>query len=209
LSRPRRSSARGKSRPSGPAEAPAEAGKPPEATETSSIRRPGAVIVFLAVTAAALAADLVSKHVAFAVLGRGSPHRVEVIPGLLNLRLSTNPGIVFGITALPGWTVLAATAVAMVAVLVLFATSPPGRKVLHVALALILAGAAGNAYDRLFSDVNLPELGRRTGEVRDFIDLHVGSYHWPTFNLADVWLVVGVVAILVMTLLSRPERESP
>lgn len=53
-----------------------------------------------------------------------------------------------------------------------------------IATALILAGALGNLFDRIFY-----------GYVIDFIDLHIGSYHWPTFNIADSALVIGVILI--------------
>ena len=156
-----------------------------------------AIIIFIAIATAGLAADLISKHYAFSTLMDQPGQSVTVIDGFLKLSLSTNPGIVFGIRA-PPWAVLLATAIATVVVIVLFATSKPRQRLLHAALAMVLAGAVGNAYDRLFSRVIFPgDMAARVGQVRDFIDVHINWFRWPTFNVADIFLVVGVGLILL------------
>lgn len=155
------------------------------------------MVFFLVVAAVGLAADLLSKHYAFSMLMDRPDQSVTLIAGLLKFNLSTNPGIVFGIRA-PGWAILAATAAAVAAVVMLFATSPQKRFGLHAALAMILAGAMGNAYDRLLARVTFPgDTAVRVGQVRDFIDVHIHGYHWPTFNVADILLVVGVAVVLL------------
>jgi signal peptidase II len=60
------------------------------------------------------------------------------------------------------------------------------RAIPAVALGLIIGGALGNVVDRL-----------RLGAVFDFIDVHLGGYHWPAFNLADSALSVGVVLLII------------
>ena len=60
------------------------------------------------------------------------------------------------------------------------------RSVPAVALGLVIGGALGNVVDRL-----------RLGAVFDFIDFHLGSYHWPAFNLADSALSIGVVLLII------------
>ena len=62
-----------------------------------------------------------------------------------------------------------------------------------VALALILGGALGNLYDRV-----------RFAHVVDFLEVHIGSYHWPDFNVADSAIVVGACLLLLEIL--RPQR---
>ena len=62
-------------------------------------------------------------------------------------------------------------------------------------LALILGGAAGNALDRILS-----------GRVTDFLDFHVGEYHWYTFNVADSGVVIGS-ALLILDML-RTKRQA-
>jgi signal peptidase II len=61
-----------------------------------------------------------------------------------------------------------------------------------IALALILGGAIGNLYDRI-----------RFAHVTDFLEFHIGSYHWPDFNVADSAIVVG--ACLLMLQMLRPQ----
>ncbi len=66
-----------------------------------------------------------------------------------------------------------------------------------VAFALVLSGAVGNLYDRVF-----------LGYVRDFIDWHYKrEFTWPTFNLADSYISVGVTILVVMTLFSKPVKS--
>ena len=77
---------------------------------------------------------------------------------------------------------------------------------MHVALALILGGAIGNLYDRLFSSVALPGLAPIRRHVRDFIDCSDLHYDY-IFNLADAWLVIGVVMVFLQWLAdARRER---
>lgn len=167
-------------------------------------RSPRAVAIFLAIAAAGTAVDLWTKHVAFdRLLGREG-WTATVVDGLLRLTLSTNPGIVFGYR-LPGWVVLAATLAAMAAVVALFAASERRFRGLQAGLAMVLGGAAGNLYDRLFVRGALPGRQPAAGCVRDFIDVTIPviDYHWPVFNVADVLLVVGLAAILLHTLRHR------
>ena len=63
-------------------------------------------------------------------------------------------------------------------------------------LALILGGALGNLWDRLVS-----------GHVVDFLDIYVGSYHWPAFNLADSAIVVGAMLLVSEILFSKAPAE--
>lgn len=78
-----------------------------------------------------------------------------------------------------------------------FATSHRGAWCVHVSTALILAGALGNLYDRLTSRISLGGMEPILYNVRDFIDcssipLPLGFRYVWVFNIADVWLVVGV-----------------
>lgn len=142
-----------------------------------------------------VASDLVSKAWAFDTLMARPDHVIDLIPGILRLSLSTNPGIVFGIHA-PRSLVMVATAAAVIVVMYLFTGSSRKSWPLHVALGMVLAGAVGNAYDRLFSFVRIP--GRAegaVGQVRDFIDVYAVNY--PIFNVADMLLVLGVGIILL------------
>lgn len=57
----------------------------------------------------------------------------------------------------------------------------------QISLGLIMGGAIGNLWDRVWF-----------GGVRDFLDFHISQYHWPTFNLADVYIVVGIAVYLLL-----------
>jgi len=169
-----------------------------------AFRSPRSLVLFLAATGLGCAADLLSKHFVFATL-LGTGKRPEVVPGLLRLTLSANPGIVFGIR-LPPWLVMLATLAAVAAVVVLFAASARTFWGLHLALGMVLGGALGNAYDRLVVRVQLPgETASHAGRVRDFLDVYPIRY--PIFNVADVLLVVGVALILLHVL--RTRRAAP
>ena len=128
------------------------------------------------------------------------------MPGV-QITLSTNPGVVFGLP-MPRWAVGCATVLTMILVVWFFASADRRGWAMHAAMAMILAGALGNLYDRLFSEVVLPGFDPIRYEVRDFIDcseipLPFGfRYKW-IFNVADIWLVLGVAVLLVYWFITR------
>lgn len=185
-------------------------------------RSPAAIALFLTLTAAGLATDLLSKHYVFrsflddpVLPGKVREFRTgfrmvrgheataaDVLPGLrrrvcpgVQFTLSTNPGVVFGLR-MPRWAVVLASLGAMVFVGLYFATSDSRDHWTHLALALVLAGALGNLYDRIFTEIVVPGFAPIRYEVRDFIDCSELYYKW-VFNVADILLVIGV-AILVL-----------
>ena len=195
-----------------------------------------AILVFVLVAAAGLAADLVSNQLAFSrlldaddelprkvqtvretlveYLGE-EPQSKDILHGLnlhrnvaagVKLTLSTNPGVVFGIL-LPRAAVMAATVFISAFVVFLFASSPAAHRITHMAAALILAGALGNAYDRLFSAIALPGVDPIRNQVRDFLDFSACGYPW-VFNVADVLLVVGVAMMVLQSFRHRPPAKT-
>ena len=139
---------------------------------------------FLGVTfaAAALALDQASK--ALALNSPGLAVGVEVLP-VMNLVLVRNDGVSFGMLGgLVPWWALVLLAFAIVAWLSVWLWRSQGR-VVSAALGLVIGGALGNVVDRV-----------RLQAVTDFLDFHLGAYHWPAFNLADVAVVCGA-ALLV------------
>jgi signal peptidase II len=140
-------------------------------------------------TLGVLAADQTSKYVVQKSISGGSLH--VLIPGMLNLVHTSNPGVAFGLGAESHapWLapVLIVFSVSVIALLVwLLATGRAGGWLGQAGLALILGGAAGNVLDRVL---------RRS--VTDFIDFHLGSYHWYTFNLADSAIVIGAGLVVL------------
>lgn len=138
------------------------------------------------------------------VLDRVQPTR-RVCFGL-SLTLRTNPGVVFGFDAIPRLLVAVVTVAMIFAILIVFVTSQKRSWWMHVALGLILGGAVGNLYDRLFSIVPLPGLTPIRYHVRDFIDC--SELHYPyVFNVADVWLVVGVAMVALYWLIDARRQK--
>ncbi|HLA38005.1 MAG TPA: signal peptidase II [Candidatus Brocadiales bacterium] len=99
----------------------------------------------------------------------------------LSLVLSRNKGGVFGVIQGANYLFILFSVLALFLLLWVYERSDKGRLSTSLAMGCVLAGAVGNLIDRLAYNY-----------VRDFIDLHVGMRHWPTFNLADVFLCVGV-----------------
>ena len=143
--------------------------------------------LFAAVVVATYAADVVSKVVAVDRL-TGQPD-VVVIPGVLQLHLTRNPGAAFSVAT--GMTVLLTLVAAGVAIAVVRIAARLRDRTWAVALGLLLGGALGNLTDRL-----LREPGPLRGHVVDFLQLP----HWPVFNLADSAIVAAAALILVQSL---------
>jgi len=138
---------------------------------------------------AVLVADQVSKFAVEKFTTVGSLH--VLIPGLLNLVHTSNRGVAFGLFADSSspWLspVLVAFSIGVIVLLFwLLATSRAGGPLGQLGLALILGGAAGNVLDRVVRH-----------SVTDFIDFHIGSYHWYTFNLADSAIVCGAALVVL------------
>jgi signal peptidase II len=129
------------------------------------------------------------------------PHHAAetVIPGFLNLTHVRNTGVAFGLFASDGngtnWTLTILGLVALTAVGVYFWLAPSKDRWLLVALALVVGGAVGNLIDRIAS-----------GAVTDFIDVYVGGHHWPSFNVADSAISIGIVLMAIDSF--RPHRHS-
>lgn len=105
---------------------------------------------------------------------------IEIIPGFFNLVYTVNYGAAWGMFQGMGW-LLVVLAVGVVAAIYLFRNQLKLRlPFMQFCFGLITGGILGNTVDRLFR-----------GHVVDFLDVHLGFYRWPTFNLADSALVVG------------------
>jgi signal peptidase II len=119
----------------------------------------------------------------------------DVLPltGFFNLVLTYNKGAAFSFLAsASGWQAHFLTAVGVAASLfILYLLGRHGhQRLFALALALILGGAVGNVIDRI-----------AYGHVIDFLDFHVGGWHWPAFNVADSAIVGGAMLLIVDELL--------
>ncbi len=124
----------------------------------------------------------------------------SVVPGFLTLTHVRNTGVAFGLFAAQGmsggsWLLTLLGLAALTAVGVYFWFTPSRDRILLVALALVVGGAVGNLLDRVLA-----------GAVTDFIDVYLGSHHWPAFNIADSAISIGIALMAVDSLrLHRPQ----
>jgi signal peptidase II len=144
-------------------------------------------LMFAVTAALALAADQGTKIWARATL---APRRVPItiIDGFFDLTWSENPGAAFGLFRnIPGarWLLLGVGIVAMYVVWSLLKKAPADKLRIAAELGLLAGGAVGNLIDRV-----------ARGVVTDFVLWHYHDLHWPTFNVADAALVVGVIALI-------------
>jgi signal peptidase II len=133
-----------------------------------------------------------------AVMAKLAPYQ-DVIPltGFFNLVHVHNTGAAFSLLAdQPGWQRGFFMAVGLVAsgLMLYLLRQTRGRPVFCLSLALILGGAIGNVIDRALY-----------GHVIDFLDFHLGGWHWPAFNVADSGITVGAV-LLVLDSFRKPDR---
>ena len=150
---------------------------------------------FTAIAAAVIVLDQLTKYV---VVQRFRLHEsVRVIPGFFDLTYVRNPGAAFGFLAgAPGvWRSIIFITISLVALVVILALVRQTRDRLPLfAFALIGGGAVGNLIDRV-----------RFGEVVDFIDWYYRTYHWPTFNIADSAISLGVGLLVIDMLFPKKQ----
>ena len=103
----------------------------------------------------------------------------------------------FGIDFPFGYLIFSAVSVLLTVFLFFYLWSVKNHSiVIRLGLALIIAGAIGNSIDRLF-----------LGEVIDFLDFMIGDFSWYIFNLADSYVTVGMVLILIDSIILEKKRE--
>lgn len=121
---------------------------------------------------------------------------ISVISGLLNFAYAQNTGIAFSMLDDHGdggrWGLSVVAMIAASLVLYFFWRTPRSDDRMLGSLALLLAGIVGNVTDRL-----------RLGFVVDFIDVQFGSWHYPTFNVADMAIVAGAGLLIIDMFLSK------
>lgn len=149
--------------------------------------------LFWIMAAVACVLDLITK----AMFWRDGFHLpTPVIRGLMNFVSSRNTGAVFGWGHGGVWVFIGFSLLA-IPLLVYYLLSTDRTRVLpNAGLGVLLGGALGNLHDRVFY-----------GFVRDFIDCYWRSRHWYTFNVADVFICVGIGLIFIDALVGEPGKE--
>ncbi|MBM4298501.1 MAG: signal peptidase II [Deltaproteobacteria bacterium] len=150
-----------------------------------------------------LAAIVVVDQVTKLIVDRSMPlyHSIPIVDGFFNLTYVRNAGAAFGLFAGSAEIFRRPFLITVSIVAIGFTFNMLRRlhedeKGLVTALAFILGGAVGNLIDRVFY-----------GEVIDFLDCYLGSYHWPAFNVADSFITIGVG--LTIYCLYRHKGEDP
>ncbi|MBW2636044.1 MAG: signal peptidase II [Deltaproteobacteria bacterium] len=116
---------------------------------------------------------------------------IPVIEGYFNITYVKNPGAAFGFLAnsAPEYRslfLISVTVIAIVLILYFISKNTAKEVFLTFSLSLILGGAAGNLIDRI-----------RFGEVTDYLDFYISSYHWPAFNVADSAISLGAIVLVI------------
>ena len=116
---------------------------------------------------------------------------IPVIEGYFNITYVKNPGAAFGFLAnsapeFRSLFLIGVTVIAIVLILYFISKSTAKEVFLTFSLSLILGGAVGNLIDRI-----------RFGEVTDYLDFYISSYHWPAFNVADSAISLGALVLVV------------
>jgi signal peptidase II len=145
-------------------------------------------ILFLSILVGGVVLDQITKFLVVRTLPLGE--QTPVIDGFFNLVFIYNRGAAFGLFANLSpefaWIFfIITTSLVLGVVAFLWWRLPEYQTVAAVGFSLIFAGAVGNLIDRI-----------RLGQVIDFLDFHVGRYHWPAFNVADSLVCVGAGFLL-------------
>ena len=154
---------------------------------------------YLALALGIVLLDQVTKAI---VIARIPLYRtIPVIRGFFDLTHLRNSGAAFGLlnsadASIRPFLVLALAVAVFAGVLVWSLRTPPGHHLLQIALALIMGGAIGNLVDRI-----------RFHSVTDFLRFYVDRWEWPSFNVADSAISVGVI-LLAWDIWRRPEPGS-
>jgi signal peptidase II len=154
---------------------------------------------YLAVAGGVFLIDQSSKAWAVKRLRLGD--QITLIPGLLNFAYAENTGVAFSMLDDHGasgrWGLSVVAIVAASLVIYFFWRTPRADDRILGALSLLLAGIIGNVTDRI-----------RLGFVVDFIDVQFGSWHYPTFNVADMAIVIGAGLLIIDMFLSKRKQQA-
>ena len=114
-------------------------------------------------------------------------HNMTLVEGFMDLTFVENRGVAFGMFSGQRWFILLLTGIIAVGLIWFYVTMPKKKEYfpLRVSLVMVLSGAIGNIIDRLFR-----------GYVVDFFEFTF--FEWPVFNVADIYVVVGVILLALM-----------
>lgn len=137
--------------------------------------------------------DMVSKYIVSRLLIVNES--VMVIKNSFNITYVRNTGAAFSIFSGNAFLVMIVSFIIIIGIILYISKNKPSNKMEKGAYSLILGGAIGNFIDRIIY-----------GYVRDFIEIDIFGWDYPIFNLADVFVVVGVILLVIATWRGRNDR---
>ena len=150
----------------------------------------------LFVSAILVLADQISKTIVVKTMSLYES--IPVIQNFFHFTYITNDGMAFGINFPFGYYIFTSVSVLLTLFLFWYLWSVRTHSiVIRLGISFIIAGAIGNLIDRIF-----------LGAVIDFLDFMIGNFHWYVFNLADSYVTVGMVLVLVDSIILEKKRES-
>ena len=115
----------------------------------------------------------------------------------LNIQLTWNEGIAFGLFSFnQNYLYNILSIVIFFVILIVFVWTMRSEGLKRYSLVLIFSGALGNFFDRIFYSA-----------VPDFIDFHVGNFHWFIFNVADIFITLGVISVIFLELTDKEYKN--
>ena len=115
----------------------------------------------------------------------------------LNIVLIWNKGIAFGLFSFNQsnlYNILSLIIAIIIVILVIMSLKSQGFK--RYSLLMIVGGALGNLQDRIFFNA-----------VPDFIDFHIGNFHWFIFNVSDIFITIGVIFMIILEMIDKPNKK--
>ncbi|MDA8737835.1 signal peptidase II [Candidatus Pelagibacter bacterium] len=115
----------------------------------------------------------------------------------LNIVLIWNKGIAFGLLSFNEsylYNIISLIITIIIIVLVIMSLKSQGFK--RYSLLMIVGGALGNLHDRIFFNA-----------VPDFIDFHIGNFHWFIFNVSDIFITLGVISMIIVELIDKDKHN--
>ena len=159
-------------------------------------REPGKITYWLGLSLLLFLVDQLSKYLASFMLPYGES---VAVTSFFNWSHRHNSGAAFSFLAdAGGWQqpLFIGLALVISVLLVYWLWRSPSVLSYQLALSAILGGALGNAVDRL-----------RLGYVEDFLDFYYAQWHWPSFNLADVWIFLGAALFIWAEVRHQPDND--
>ncbi len=135
-------------------------------------------MIWILVAVAEFVIDRVAKILISSNMALGQSN--ELIPGFFSLTHVTNTGAAWSFLSGHTWVLTLASEMLILFLLILFRNNRDAK--LRAGICIVIGGAAGNLYDRIFS-----------GFVTDFLDFNIFGYDFPVFNVADIFVVCGTI----------------